>query len=73
MKCLFLYTLFFTTLFFGQNNKTAEPAVFIDSNLIARNAIEYINPNEIESVNVVKKDTIINAVLFSWSALHYQI
>ncbi|MFV8354446.1 hypothetical protein [Flavobacterium sp. XS2P14] len=65
MKCLFiLYTLFFTTLFFGQNNKTAEPAVFIDSNLIARNAIEYINPNEIESVNVIKKDTIINAVLF---------
>ena len=65
MKSLFiLYTLFFTTLFFGQNNKTEEPAVFIDSNLIARNAIEYINQNEIESVNVVKKDTIINAVLF---------
>ena len=65
MKCLFiLYTLFFTTLFFGQNTKTEESAVFIDSNLIARNAIEYINPNEIESVNVIKKDTIINAVLF---------
>lgn len=65
MKSLFiLYTLFFTTLFFGQNTKTEEPAVFIDSNLIARNAIEYINPNEIESVNVIKKDTIINAVLF---------
>ncbi|MFV8364024.1 hypothetical protein ACNQGO_11625 [Flavobacterium sp. ZT3P35] len=65
MKCLFtLYTLFFTTLFFGQKNKIEQPAVFIDSNLIARNAIEYINPNEIESVNVIKKDTIINAVLF---------
>ncbi|TDD77589.1 hypothetical protein [Flavobacterium caseinilyticum] len=65
MKCLLsFYTLLFTTIFFGQNNKTEEPAVFIDSNLIARNAIEYINQNEIESVNVVKKDTIINAVLF---------
>ena len=56
MKSLFiLYTLFLTTLFFGQNTKTEEPAVFIDSNLIARNAIEYINPNEIESVNVIKR------------------
>jgi hypothetical protein len=65
MKCLLTFSiLFFTTLFFGQNIKTEEPAVFIDSNLIARNAIEYINTNEIESVNVVKKDTIINAVLF---------
>jgi hypothetical protein len=65
MKCLFiLYTLFFTTLFFGQNNKTEEPAVFIDSNLIARNAIEYINPSEIESVNVIKNDTLIDNVLY---------
>lgn len=65
MKCLFiLYTLFFTTLFFGQNTKTEEPAVFIDSNLIARNAIEYINQSEIESVNVIKNDTLIDNVLY---------
>jgi hypothetical protein len=50
------YPLHIIYTVFGQN-KTEEPAVFIDSNLIARNAIEYINPNEIESVNVIKKDT----------------
>jgi len=65
MKCILTCSiLLFTTLFFGQNNKTEEPAVFFDSNLIARNAIEYINQNEIESMNVVKKDTTINTVLY---------
>jgi hypothetical protein len=56
------FTHYFYNIIFGQN-KTEEPAVFIDSNLIAK-CIEYINPNEIESVNVIKKDTIINAVFF---------
>jgi len=65
MKCfLTFYTLLLTTLFFGQNKKTAEPAVFVDSNLVARNILEYFDPNEIESINVVKKDTTINGVLY---------
>jgi hypothetical protein len=51
-------------LFFGQNNKTLEPAVFIDLNLVPSNTIEYINQNEIESMKVVKKDTTINTVLY---------
>ncbi|MBG6061310.1 hypothetical protein IWX83_001087 [Flavobacterium sp. CG_9.1] len=56
--------LLFTTLFFGQNNKTVEPAVFIDLNLVPSNTIEYVEPNEIESIHVVKKDSIINGILY---------
>ncbi|MFV8369163.1 hypothetical protein [Flavobacterium sp. LB2R40] len=65
MKCIITFIiLLFTTLFFGRNNKAEEPAVFIDSNLVARNALAYIDQNEIESVNVIKKDTTINEVLY---------
>jgi hypothetical protein len=50
-----LYILLLQHFFFGQNNKTEEPAVFIDSNLSSKQqCIEYINPNEIESINVKK-------------------
>ena len=52
--------LFTTTLFFGQNNKTEEAAMFLDSAFISTNTLNYINPDEIESVNVIKTDTIIN-------------
>ncbi len=65
MKCILTFSLlFFTALFFGQNNKTEQPAVFIDLTLVARNAIEYIDSNEIESVNVIKKDTTINGAVY---------
>lgn len=52
--------LFITTLFFGQSNKTKEAAMFLDSAFISPNTMNYINPDEIESVNVIKADTIIN-------------
>jgi hypothetical protein len=61
---LTLCFLFLSTLFFGQNNKTEEPAIFIDSLLVATNTIEYINPNDIESINVIKKNTTIDGVLY---------
>lgn len=65
MKCILtFYTLFFTVLFFGQNSNTETPAIFLDSTLIATKMIEYIEPNEIESVNVIKRDTTINGVLY---------
>ncbi|RBN50967.1 hypothetical protein DR980_06450 [Flavobacterium psychrolimnae] len=38
--------------------------MFFDSNFLSLNSMEYIEPNEIESINVVKKDTTINGVLF---------
>ena len=38
--------------------------MFFDSNFLSLNSMEYIDPNEIESINVVKKDTTINGVLF---------
>ncbi|MFV8345470.1 hypothetical protein [Flavobacterium sp. ZB4P13] len=65
MKCILTFAiLFVTTLFFGQNNKAEEPAMFIDSKLVSTNSMEYIDPNEIESVNVIKKDTTINGAVY---------
>jgi hypothetical protein len=61
---LTLCLLFFSTLFFGQNNKTEQPAMFIDSVLVATNTIDYIDPNDIESINVIKKNITINGVLY---------
>lgn len=65
MKCILTFSLFFfTSLFFGQNNKTEELAMFLDSTLVASATMEYVDPNEIESVNVTKKDTTINGVIY---------
>ncbi|TDE43794.1 hypothetical protein E0I26_09180 [Flavobacterium rhamnosiphilum] len=65
MKCILTFSLLFlTTVFFGQNNKTEEPAMLLDSTLVATNTMEYIDPNEIESINIIKKNTTINGVLY---------
>ncbi|RTY82366.1 hypothetical protein EKL99_10515 [Flavobacterium sp. ZB4P23] len=65
MKQLLTFSiLFITTLFFGQNTKNPDAAMFFDSILMPVNMMEYFDPNEIESVNVIKKDTTINAVLY---------
>jgi hypothetical protein len=61
---LTLCFLFISTIFFGQNNKTEEPAIFFDSVLVATNTIEYIDSNDIESINVIKKNTTIDGVLY---------
>jgi len=60
---LTLFLLFLTTLFFGQI-KNEQPAMFLDSVFVANNTIEYMEPNEIESINVIKKNTTINGVLY---------
>ena len=65
MKCILTFSIFFfTSLFFGQNNKIEEPAKFLDSILVTSTTMEYIDPNEIESVNIIKKDTTINGVRY---------
>jgi hypothetical protein len=56
--------LFFTSLIFGQSNKVDEPAIFFDSKLVSSAAMQSIDPNEIESVNVIKKDTTINGFTY---------
>ena len=65
MKCILTFSiLFFTTIFFGQNDKIEQPAMFFDSNFLSINSMEYIDPNEIESINVIKKDTTINGFIY---------
>lgn len=56
--------LFLTTLFFGQNKKMEEPAMFLDSVLVGTSTMKYIDSEDIESINVIKKNTIINGVLY---------
>ena len=38
--------------------------MFLDSTLVTSTTMEYVDPNEIESVNVIKKDTTINGVMY---------
>jgi hypothetical protein len=62
---LSLSLLFITTLFFSQNSKNIQPALFLDSVSIDANTIKYLNPNDIESINSIKKDTVVNNSLYS--------
>ncbi|MFV8271054.1 hypothetical protein ACNQGP_14125 [Flavobacterium sp. GT2N3] len=65
MKYILTFSiLFFNTLFFGQTNKTEEPAMFLDSTLVASTTMRHIDPNAFESLNVIKKDTTINGVIY---------
>lgn len=57
---LSLSLLFITTLFFSQNSKNIQPALFLDSVSIDANTMKYLNPNDIESINSIKKDTVVN-------------
>ena len=63
------YTLTFalllsSTIFFGQKKTTEEPAIFVDSTQVANKTIQYMDPHEIESVNVDKKEVSINGKLY---------
>jgi hypothetical protein len=60
-----LLLLFVTTLFFSQNSKNTQPALFLDSVLISSNTMKYLNPNNIASINSIKKDTVVNNSRYS--------
>jgi hypothetical protein len=38
-------------------------ALFLDSVSISTNTMKYLNPNDIESINSIKKDTVITAAI----------
>jgi hypothetical protein len=61
MKQLTTAAIFlFSSLFYGQNNGYGESALFLDSVLISSKTLQYINNDLIASLNVVKRDTIID-------------
>ena len=60
---LTLCLLFLSTLFFGQS-KNEQPAMFLDSVFVANNTLEYMEPSEIKTINVIKKNTTINGVQY---------
>jgi hypothetical protein len=61
MKQLATAAIFlFSSLFYGQNNGYGDSALFLDSVLISSKTLQYINNDLIASLNVVKRDTIID-------------
>ena len=68
-KLILSIAVVFSLSSYGQTNpaeKTKEIlpediAVFIDSNLAKSEVVKSLNPNYIESMNVIKRDTIIDS------------
>lgn len=68
-KIIVSILIVFSVSLYGQTNtseKTKEIApediaVFVDSNFTKSEIVKSINPNDIESINVVKRDTIIDS------------
>ena len=68
-KLILSIAVVFSLSSYGQTNsaeKTKEIlpediAVFIDSNLAKTEVVKSLNPNDIESMNVIKRDTIIDS------------
>lgn len=65
MERLFcLLFLFFALNLSAQTKKVADPAFFFDGKLVSQQTIAYIEPDLIATVNVIKRDTVINNVRF---------
>lgn len=71
-KTFFILFLFTGTLIYSQNIKTqAQPTIlgdiayFIKNKLVSKEELVVIKPEEIESVNVVKRDTVIEKRRYS--------
>jgi hypothetical protein len=61
MKLFVTAALFFlSSLFYGQNSGYGDSALFLDAMLVSPKTVQYINPDGIASLNVVKRDTIID-------------
>jgi|GEM_PF-6286325 hypothetical protein len=68
-KLILSIAIVFSLSSYGQTNtaeKTKETlpediAVFIDSNFAKSEVVKSLNPNDIESMNVIKRDTIIDS------------
>ena len=68
-KLILSIAIVFSLNTFGQTNtaeKTKETlpddiAVFVDSNLTKSEVLKSLQPNDIESMNVIKRDTIIDS------------
>ncbi|RDI57678.1 hypothetical protein [Flavobacterium glaciei] len=63
------YLSYWLVVLFGinlsaQTKKVADPAYFFDGKLVSQQTIAYIEPELIATVNVIKRDTVINNLRF---------